>query len=107
MTQKLKIYMCKYIQEQTGILKQYLLAAKTAKTKYLCYLDISLGTPVPSIDIKNCELLTEAGLFREEYKVTKTDATRYKIFYLTELGKEVAKEIREESQATKCLKALK
>ena len=54
MTQKFEDLMCKYIQEQAGMLKRYLLAASDSQDQYLCYLDISLGAFVPSIDIKNC-----------------------------------------------------
>ncbi len=89
--------MCKYIQNQTGILKRYLLAASESEDQFICYLDMSLGTPLPSMDIKNCEVLTDAGLFLEELKMSRDGRNRYKLFYLTDLGKEMAEQIKENS----------
>ena len=75
----------------------YLLAALDSQEQNLCYLDMSLGTVLPSLDIKNCELLTEAGLFREEIKVTRDGRNRYKVFYLTDSGREMVEKIKEEN----------
>ena len=97
MTQKFEDFMCKYIQNQTDILKKYLLAASDSQDQFIWYIDMSLGTPIPSIDIKNCEVLTDAGLFREEVKLTRDGHNRYKLFYLTELGKEMTQQIKEDS----------
>ena len=85
------------MQERSGVFKPYLMAALESKEMNLSYLDIVLGTLVPSMDIRNCELLVDAGLFREEVKVTIDGRNRYKIFYLTSLGTELARQIREES----------
>ena len=97
MTQKFEDFMCKYILTQTSILKKYLLAASDSQDQFIWYMDISLGTLIPSIDIKNCEVLTDAGLFREEIKLTRDGHNRYKLFYLTELGKEMTQQIKEDS----------
>ncbi len=97
MTQKFEDYMCKYIQEQTNVFKKYLLAALDNQDQYLSYLDMSLGTSVPSIDIRNCEMLTDAKLFRAETKITRDGRNRYEVFTLTDLGKEMAQIIRKES----------
>ena len=96
MVQKLQDYMCKYMQEQTESLKGCLLAALNSKEQYLSLLDESLGTTIPSKDIKLCELLTNAGLFREEIKLTRDGRNRYKLFYLTDTGKEMAEQIKAE-----------
>jgi hypothetical protein len=97
MVQKFEDYMCKYILDQAGILKKYLLGALDNQDQYLSYLDMSLGTSVPSIDIRNCEMLTDAKLFRVEIKLTRDGRNRYEVFYLTDLGKEMAQQIRKES----------
>src|SRR5208283_4557214 len=96
MSQKLRDYMCKYIQKQTEPLKGCLLAALNSKEQYLSLLDESLGTPSPSIDVKLCEFLAQAGLFREENKLTRDGRNQYKLFYLTDLGKEIAQQIKKE-----------
>ena len=88
--------MSKYIQDQTRVWKKYLLTALNRTNQYLSYLDERLGTSLQSTDIRNCELLTDALLFREEVKLTRDGRNRYKIFYLTDLGKEMAQRIKEE-----------
>ena len=97
MSKKLEDYMCKHVQDQTSMLKRYLLAVLDNQDQYIYYLDESLGTPLPSMDIRNCELLTDAKLFREEIKLTRDGRNRYKLFYLTMLGKEIAQQIKKES----------
>ena len=47
------------------------------------------------MDIRNCEFLTDARLFREEVKLTIDGRNRYKLFYLTDLGKEMAQNTKE------------
>jgi len=97
MSQQFEDYICKYIQEQTSVFKKYLLAALDNQDQYLSYLDMSLGSSIPSIDIRNCELLTDAKLFRIEIKITRDGRNRYEMFYLTDLGKQMAQHIRKES----------
>ncbi|MGA3061576.1 MAG: hypothetical protein ABSD92_14610 [Candidatus Bathyarchaeia archaeon] len=97
MSQQLQDYMCKYVQEKTELLKGCLLAALNSKDQYLSLLDESLGTPTPSIDLKLCELLANAGLFREETKLNRDGRNEYKLFYLTDLGKEMAMQIKKET----------
>jgi hypothetical protein len=95
--EKFEDFMLKYFQHQASIYKIYLLAALDNKEQNVCYLSDSLGTQIPSIDIHNCEQLTEAMLFREEIKLTRDGRNRYKMFYLTDLGKEMAIQLKEES----------
>ncbi len=97
MSETFEGFMCKYISSQTTIFKQYLMAALDSQDKYLCYLDMSLGTPLPSVDIKNCELLTDAGLFLEEVKTTRDGRNRYKLFYLTDLGVGMVEKMKEQN----------
>lgn len=96
MAETLEEYMCKYIKKQTILLKGCLLAALEEKNKSLSLLDQSLGTPIPSQDIKLCETLTNAGLFRQEIELTRDGRNRYKVFCLTDLGKEMAEKIKKE-----------
>lgn len=96
MVESLQDYMCKYMQEQNEPLKGCLLAALNSKDQYLSLLDQSLGSPVLSNDIRLCEMLTAAGLFREEVKLTRDGRNRYKLFYLTDNGKHLAEQIKEE-----------
>ncbi len=90
MSQQFEEYICKFVQERASTLKSYLLAALDSKDQCLYYLDSRLGTPLPSMDIRNCEFLVDARLFREEVKSTLDGRNKYKLFYLTEIGKEMA-----------------
>jgi hypothetical protein len=96
MVENLQDYLCRYIQGQSDSLKGCLVAAYDSREHYLSLLDESLGTPVPSNDIRMCEVLVGANLLREEVKVTRDGRNRYKVFYLTDQGKEIAKKIKEE-----------
>jgi hypothetical protein len=96
MVETLQDYLCKYLQEQTPALKGCLIAVYDSRLQYLSLLDESLGTPVPSANLKFCELLADAGLFREEVKITRDGRNRYKLFYLTDTGKEMAQQIKAE-----------
>ena len=79
----------------------YLLAASKVpnlggQVQYLAYMNISLGTTVPSVDVKNCEFLVDAGLLKEEEKITRDGRNSYKLFYLTDLGRQMVEQIKEE-----------
>lgn len=84
------------MEEKSEHLKGCLLAALDSKDGYLCLLIESLGTPVPSEDVRHAELLVDAGLFREETKITRNGRNRYKFFYLTAQGRRLAEHIKEE-----------
>ena len=96
MVETLQDFMCRYMQEQTEPFKGCLIAALDRKEQYLSLLDESLGTPFPSENVKLCGILTDAGLFRMETKVTRDGRNRYKVFYLTAKGKEMAQQIKAE-----------
>ncbi|MGD6852427.1 MAG: hypothetical protein ACQCN6_10255 [Candidatus Bathyarchaeia archaeon] len=89
-------YICRFVQEHKEFLRKYLLNAYESKDRYLCYLDSSLGTPVPSEDIRNLEFLTEAKLFKEEAKFNRDGRNRYKMFTLTEMGQRMAQHLKAE-----------
>jgi hypothetical protein len=97
MVEKLEDYLCTYIRGQADTLKMYLAAALETQDQSLSYIDQSLGTQIPSVDIKNCEFLTDAKLFYEDIQLTRDGRNRYKVFRLTELGKEIAMELKENS----------
>ena len=97
MSQQFESFICKFIQEKSNSFKDYLLAALDSKDHCLYYLESRQGTPLPSMDIRNCELLTDARLFREEIKLTIDGRNRYKLFYLTDLGKEMAQNAKDAS----------
>jgi hypothetical protein len=88
--------MCRYMDEKNESLKGCLVAALESKEQYLCLLVESLGTPVASEEIRLSELLTSAGLFRMEEKFNRDGRNRYKQFYLTEEGRQVAEQIKRE-----------
>ncbi len=96
MAQRLQDFMCKFIKEKTERFEGCLLAVLESKDNYLSLLDESLGTPVSSIDKRLCELLTDAGLFREEIRLTRDGRNQYKLFYLTETGREIAEQVKKE-----------
>jgi hypothetical protein len=95
-TQNLEDYLCKYVQSQTGALKGCLLAALNDKDHCLSLLDESLGTPVSSVDLTLCEFLRTAGLFRGEVKLNRDGRNRYRFFYLTDTGVELAEQAKKE-----------
>ncbi len=94
--QTLQDYMCRYMDEKSDELKGCLLAALENKDGYLCILVESLGTPVPSEDLNYSELLTKAGLFWEEEQITRNGRNRYKLFHLTDAGRRVAEQTKDE-----------
>lgn len=73
-----------------------MIAAFDSREHYLSLIDESLGSPIPSPNIKLCELLCDAGLFREEVKLTRDGRNRYKVFYLTDSGMQMVKRIKAE-----------
>ncbi len=93
MAENLNDLMCQYMDKNSDALKGCLVAALRSKDQYLSLLDQSLGSPIPSDDIRNCELLADTGLFREEIKLNRDGRNRYKLFYLTERGRQIADQI--------------
>jgi hypothetical protein len=84
------------MDEKSNELKGCLIAALESKEGYLCLLIESLGTPVPSEDLNYSELLSKAGLFWDEERITRNGRNRYKLFHLTDAGRSVAELTREE-----------
>ncbi|MCL1977174.1 MAG: hypothetical protein FWG55_03580 [Candidatus Bathyarchaeota archaeon] len=97
MSIKFEDYMCDYIKTRIGVFKKYMLAALDNKDKCLWYLEASEGMIMPNSDLKNCELLRDAGIFREDTKVTRNGRNTYKVFFLTDNAKKIVKEIKTES----------
>ncbi len=96
MSEKLGTYLAEYIQGRVGVFKKYIIAALDNKDQCLFYLESSAGMVIPSSDLKNCELLRDAGVFREDTRVSRNGRNTYKFYYLTDLGKKMAEEIKAE-----------
>ena len=45
-------------------------------------------------DLKNCELLRDAGLFTEDIKFSRNGRNSYRFFYLTDVGKRFAEALK-------------
>ncbi len=97
MSQKLADFLSEYIKGRVGVFKKYLLAALDNKDQGIWYLEASAGMMIPSADLKNCELLRDAQLFREDMKVSRNGRNTYKIYYLTDMGRKLAEELKAES----------
>lgn len=97
MSQRLGEYLSDYIKNRVGVFKKYLLAALDNKDQSIWYLEASAGMMIPSADLKNCELLRDAQLFREDLKVSRNGRNTYKIYYLTDSGRKFAEELKIES----------
>ncbi len=97
MSQRLGDYLSEYIKGRVGVFKKYLLAALDSKDQNIWYLEASEGMMIPSADLKNCELLRDAQLFLEDLKVSRNGRNTYKIYYLTDLGKKIAEDLKAES----------
>ena len=97
MSQRLGDYLSEYIKGRVGVFKKYLLAALDNRDQSIWYLEASAGMLIPSADLKNCELLRDAQLFREDLKVSRNGRNTYKLYYLTDLGKKIAEELKAES----------
>jgi hypothetical protein len=95
---KLGEYLSSYIQNREGVFKKYLLAALNNKDQCIWYLEASEGMLLPSSDLKNCELLRDAQIFHEDIRISRNGRNTYKIFCLTELGKQLADQIAKESE---------
>ena len=97
MSMKLETFLTEYIKGRVGIFKKYLLAALLNKECCLWYIECCEGTALPSADLKNCQLLRDAKLFFEDTKLSRNGRTAYKIYCLTDEGKRIAQELKEES----------
>jgi hypothetical protein len=96
MSKELGDYLAAYIQGRVGVFKKYLLAALDNKDQCIWYLESSEGMVVPSSDLKNCELLRDAQLLHEDIRISRNGRNTYKIYCLTNLGKEMALAIKQE-----------
>ncbi len=97
MSQKFETYIIDYIKNRMGTFKKYMLAALGNKDGSIMYLVYSEGMVMPNSDLKNCELLRDAQLFREDTRVSRNGRNTYKIFYLTEAGRKIAEDLKAES----------
>lgn len=98
MSDKLAEYLTNYIRERIGVYKKYIIAAFNSKDHCIWYLESSAGMPVPSSDLKNCELLRDAKIFTEDTRISRNGRNIYKVFCLTDFGKQLAKAMLKEQQ---------
>jgi hypothetical protein len=96
MSTKLGDYLSEYIQGRVGVFKKYLIAALENKDQCIWYLESSEGMMIPSSDLKNCELLRDAQLLNEDIRISRNGRNTYKIYCLTDLGRKMAQQIRQE-----------
>ena len=96
MSKNLGDFLSDYIKGRVGVFKKYLLASLENKDQCIWYLESSEGMLVPTSDLKNCELLRGAQLFNEDIRMSRNGRNTYKIYCLTEKGKKIAEEIKEE-----------
>jgi len=97
MSVKFETYLLDYIKSRVGVFKKYLLAALDSKDCCIWYVEYCEGTIMPSADLKNCQLLRDAQLFREDTKLSRNGRTAYKVYCLTDVGKIIAQELKDES----------
>jgi len=97
MSTKLGYYLSEHIHGRVGVFKKYLLAALDNKDHCIWYLESSEGMIMPSSDLKNCELLRDAQLLREDIRISRNGRNTYKIYCLTDLGRKMAEEIKKEA----------
>jgi hypothetical protein len=98
MSQKFGNYLSEYIQSRVGVFKKYLIAALNNKEQSIWYLESTEGVIVPSSDLKNCELLRDAQIFSEDTRISRSGRNIYKVFSLTNFGRQIAEELKKESQ---------
>lgn len=100
MSDKLAEYLTNYIQERIGVYKKYIIAAFNSPGHCIWYLESSAGMPVPSSDLKNCELLRDAKIFTEDTRISRNGRNIYKVFCLTDFGNQLAHAMLKENQQT-------
>ena len=101
MVTELEKYLTVNISTHLNVLKSYLLAASD-KDQNLLFMESCQEATLPNPDIVNCEFLKDAGIFVEDPKPPRKARNRNRVFHLTEVGKQFAKELRlEESTPRK------
>jgi hypothetical protein len=97
MSAKFETFLNDYMKSRVGVFKKYLLAALNNRDSCFWYIEQIEGMIMPSADVKNCQLLRDAKLFTEDTKFSRNGRTTYKSYCLTEEGKKIAEELKEES----------
>jgi hypothetical protein len=88
-------YLSKYLREHATELNQYLLTALNSKDHTISYLESSAGADNQSRDLKNCEFLAGAHLFKETLRISRNGRNFYKCFELTDLGLKFAENLQQ------------
>ena len=79
-------YLCNYIKSRIGIYERNMLAALDNEDGCIQFLNCREGVFIRNSDLKNCELLREAGLFTEDIKLSSHGRSSYRLFHLTGVG---------------------
>jgi hypothetical protein len=96
MSEELGRYLSEYIQNRVGVMTKYLLAAFENKDCSIWVLEASEGTSLPSSDFKNLQLLRDAQIFTEQFRISRNGRNTYRIYKLTDLGKKFAEKVKAE-----------
>ncbi len=99
MVTELENYLSAYLNTRANMLKSYLLSALD-KGQNLLSFESFKEPKIPDPDVQNCEFLEEVGLFTEEFAPSQNSNRSHRIFHLTEVGKMLATELKQESAQT-------
>jgi hypothetical protein len=97
MSVEFETYLCDYIKSRIGVYEKWVLAALNNEDGCIQFLDCSEGVFARSLELKNCELLRDAGLFTEEIKLSRHGRSSYRLFHLTDVGKQFAEALKQRS----------
>lgn len=84
-------------------LKSYLLSALD-KSQNILFLESFRGAKTPNPDLENCEFLEGVGLLNEEPVQIQQGNNCRRVFHLTEIGKQIAQELKSEEPTQANLK---
>jgi hypothetical protein len=103
MLAEFETYLCDYIKSRIGVYEKCMLAALDNKDDgCIQYLECSEGVFIHNSELKNCELLRDAGLFTEDIKLSHHGRSYYRCFHLTDVGKRFAEALKQQKILDRC-----